>query len=77
MLKRYRVSFVAGLLSGGVVLGACTAQQRQIARDVLDLVDAVCKDSDTVDQCLPKMQRARAAQLEGGAGGIGGGDAGP
>lgn len=67
---------VAAFASG--VLYACTPTQRAIVHTVVDLVDAVCGDSDDVDACLGKMQTRRASMRAAAAGSasVGAADAG-
>jgi len=48
-----------------VALVACTKEQRAIVRTVVDIVDQVCGDKDSVDECLGKAQAARAAARAG------------
>lgn len=52
--------FAAGAAAIILTLFACTPQQRSIVRSVVDLVDEVCGDADTVDSCLGKATAARA-----------------
>lgn len=50
-------------LVGGTLFAAftaCTPAQRNIVRSVVDLVDEVCGDSDSIDTCLGKATAARA-----------------
>lgn len=56
---------VCWLWVGVSLLSACTRQQREIVRTVVDLVDQVCGDKDSVDECLGKAQAHRAAQRAG------------
>lgn len=44
-----------------VALVSCTKEQRSIVHTVVDIIDQVCGDKDTVDECLGKAQAARAA----------------
>lgn len=48
-----------------VTLISCTKEQRAIVRTVVDIVDQVCGDKDSVDECLGKAQAARAAARAG------------
>lgn len=49
------------VLTCACISSSCTRQQRAIVRTVVDLVDQVCGDRDTLDECLGKAQAARAA----------------
>ena len=42
-------------------LVGCTKAQRAVVRSVVDLVDEVCGDNDSVDDCLGKAQAKRAS----------------
>jgi hypothetical protein len=53
------------LIVGGIALVSCTKEQRAIVRTVVDIVDQVCGDKDSVDECLGKAQAARAAARAG------------
>jgi hypothetical protein len=48
-----------------VALVSCTKEQRSIVHTVVDIIDQVCGDKDTVDECLGKAQAARAAARAG------------
>lgn len=56
------------LTLGAILHVSCTKGQRQIVRTVVDLVDQVCGDRDSVDECLGKAQAARAAARAAQAG---------
>ncbi len=56
---------LVAILYVGVV--ACTPQQRAILKGVLDVIEHVCLDGDSVDGCLAKAQSARAAERAGAA----------
>jgi hypothetical protein len=47
--------------------GACTPTQRAVVRSVVDLVDEVCGDQDSLDDCLTKAQAKRSAMRAGAA----------
>jgi len=44
---------------------SCTPTQRTVVRSVVDLVDEVCGDHDSVDDCLSKAQAKRSAMRAG------------
>jgi len=46
---------------------SCTPTQRAVVRSVVDLVDEVCGDNDSLDDCLTKAQAKRSAMRAGAA----------
>ena len=59
----FQLALAYAILLG--VLVSCTKEQRAIVRTVVDIVDQVCGDKDSVDECLGKAQAARAAARAG------------
>lgn len=56
------VGFAVGASALALTAGqACTPAERAVVRSVVDLVDEVCGDKDTVDECLGKAQAKRAS----------------
>lgn len=52
--------FAAVAMATVIALFACTPQQRTVVRSVVDILDQVCGDGDTIDSCLGKATAARA-----------------
>jgi hypothetical protein len=74
-MKRLDILVLAGffvlmgmLLFVPFLMNGCTPAQRSVVRSVVDIIEEVCGDKDTVDQCLGKAQAHRAALRRGDAG---------
>lgn len=59
-MKYYLISaFILGALTYQM---SCTMPERAIIKSVIDIIDTVCGEKDTVDECLSKVNKLRAEQ---------------
>ena len=55
------MAFLGLLLFIPMLVSGCTPAQRSVIRSVVDVIEEVCGDGDSVDVCLGKAQAHRAA----------------
>lgn len=58
-IARVALALALAQITIGLAFVSCTPQQRAIVRTVVDVVEQVCGDGDSVDDCIGKMQAHR------------------